>query len=85
MHWWLLRILEVMTRFVVPIAGILLSFLLAWLAFVVVDESGRTDPVSLLVPTGILFISSVVILVGANTPAGRRRWRQCEMGDDTVV
>lgn len=33
-------------------------------------------------PTGILLISSVVILAAANTPASRRRWKQYEMGDE---
>lgn len=83
MRGWLLKILEVMTRLVLPIGGILLSILFTWLAFVITDERGRTDPVGLLVPTGILFISSAVILVAANTAAARRRWQQYEMGDES--
>lgn len=82
MQWWLLKIVEVTTRLVVPIGGILLSILFAWLAFVITDERGRADPVGLLVPTGILFISSVVILVAANTPSARRRWQQDELRDE---
>ncbi|MFL0565375.1 hypothetical protein ACH0CG_06435 [Microbacterium sp. 179-I 1D1 NHS] len=82
LNFWLLRVMELVTRFVIGPMGIIGGIVGIWLAFVLTDEAGETDPWGLIVPSLLLLLSSVFILVASNTRRGRERWRQYELGED---
>lgn len=74
--------MEVATRFVIGPMGIIGGVVGIWLAFVLTDEAGETDPWALLIPSFLVLFSSVYILVASNTRRGRAKWQQYELGDD---